>query len=132
LGKLLLAFVRSFLVLGSMGLMTKFFSLMTLGVLQRLIAAAWLVGQLGNLLLALTSTVILGSVSRGTHDHILLPHDSGSCEKFPFFSLCLVDGVNCCWPIASIVISGFWSHRTHDHIFLSQDSGSHANYYSRL
>jgi hypothetical protein len=75
-GKLLLAFVSSFFVLGSAALMTKFFSLVTLGVLQRLIAAALSVGQFGNLLLAIISTVILGSVSRGTHDHILLLHDS--------------------------------------------------------
>jgi hypothetical protein len=32
---------------------------------------------LGKLLLALASTVILGSEPRGTHDHILLSHDSG-------------------------------------------------------
>jgi hypothetical protein len=32
----------------------------------------------GKLLLALASTVILGSESRWTHDHILLSHDSGS------------------------------------------------------
>jgi hypothetical protein len=29
------------------------------------------------LLLVLTSIVIIGSESRGTHDHILLSHDSG-------------------------------------------------------
>jgi hypothetical protein len=32
----------------------------------------------GKLLLALGSTVILDSGSRGTHDHIFLSHDSGS------------------------------------------------------
>jgi hypothetical protein len=31
-----------------------------------------------NLLLALASTVILGSEPHWTHDHILLTHDSGS------------------------------------------------------
>jgi hypothetical protein len=37
-----------------------------------------LLGWLGKLLLALTGTVILGSKSPGTYDHILLSHDSGS------------------------------------------------------
>jgi hypothetical protein len=32
----------------------------------------------GKLLLALASTVILGSESHGTHGHILVSHDSGS------------------------------------------------------
>jgi hypothetical protein len=36
------------------------------------------VGRVDKLLLALASTVILGSESRGTHDHILLSHYSGS------------------------------------------------------
>jgi hypothetical protein len=34
------------------------------------------VGRSGKLLLALTSTVILGSESCRTHDHIFLSHDS--------------------------------------------------------
>jgi hypothetical protein len=33
----------------------------------------------GKLLLVHGSTVVLGSESRWTHDHILLSHDSGSC-----------------------------------------------------
>jgi hypothetical protein len=37
----------------------------------------------GKLLLFLSSTVILGSESRWTHDHILLSHDSGSRGTFP-------------------------------------------------
>jgi hypothetical protein len=32
----------------------------------------------GKFLLALVSTIILGSEFRGTHEHILLSHDSGS------------------------------------------------------
>jgi hypothetical protein len=36
------------------------------------------VGRSGKLLLALASTVILGSESRGAHDHISLSHDFGS------------------------------------------------------
>jgi hypothetical protein len=36
----------------------------------------------GKLLLVLASTVILGSQSGGTHDHILLSHDSGSRATF--------------------------------------------------
>jgi hypothetical protein len=43
----------------------------------------WLVGWSGKLLPALTRTVILGSDSRGTHDHILLS-DSGSHWKEHF------------------------------------------------
>jgi hypothetical protein len=39
-----------------------------------------------KLLLVLASTVTLGSESRGTHDHILLSHDSGSRETI--VSLC--------------------------------------------
>jgi hypothetical protein len=35
----------------------------------------------GKLLLVLTSTVILGSESQGTHHRILLPHDFGSLEN---------------------------------------------------
>jgi hypothetical protein len=38
------------------------------------------VSQSGKLLLVLASTVILGSESCGSHDHILLSHDSGSQE----------------------------------------------------
>jgi hypothetical protein len=38
----------------------------------------------GKLPLALASTVILGSVSYRTHDHIFLPHDSGSYVTTPF------------------------------------------------
>jgi hypothetical protein len=38
------------------------------------------VGRSGKLLLALASTVILGSGSCGTHEHIFLSHDSGSRE----------------------------------------------------
>jgi hypothetical protein len=33
------------------------------------------IGRSGKLLLVLASTVIFGSGSRGTHDHILLSHD---------------------------------------------------------
>jgi hypothetical protein len=40
----------------------------------------------GKLLCVLASTAILGSESRGTHDHILLSHD------------CHVGRLNCCWP----------------------------------
>jgi hypothetical protein len=40
----------------------------------------WLV-ESSKLLLALASKVILGSESRGTHNHILLSHDSESCPK---------------------------------------------------
>jgi hypothetical protein len=38
----------------------------------------WLISKL---LLALASTVILGSDSHGTHDHILLPDGSGSLQN---------------------------------------------------
>jgi hypothetical protein len=34
----------------------------------------------GKFLLVLASTIILVSESRGTHDHILLSHDSGNPE----------------------------------------------------
>jgi hypothetical protein len=38
------------------------------------------------MLMVLDSTAILGSDSRGTHDHILLSHDSGyRAHRFPTF-----------------------------------------------
>jgi hypothetical protein len=40
-----------------------------------------LIGQSGKLLLAIVSTVILGSEYRGTHDHISLSHNSESCAN---------------------------------------------------
>jgi hypothetical protein len=45
------------------------------------IAAPFWEGQvgLGKLLLELASTVILGSETHGTHDHVLPSHNSGSC-----------------------------------------------------
>jgi hypothetical protein len=38
-------------------------------------------GRSGKLMLVLASTVIIGSEPRGTHDHILLSHDSGCCAR---------------------------------------------------
>jgi hypothetical protein len=50
----------------------------------------------GKFLLALASTVIFGSESRGTHDHILLSHDfHESCKSRLVFQS---RPVNCCWP----------------------------------
>jgi hypothetical protein len=48
-------------------------------------------GRLEKSLLVLASTIILGSDSRRTHDHILLSLDSGSRATLPvyFFRLCI-------------------------------------------
>jgi hypothetical protein len=54
-----------------------FFCLTILEVVQ--LSTAQLIGRRPKLLLALASTVNLGSQSHGTHDYILLSHDSGSC-----------------------------------------------------
>jgi hypothetical protein len=35
------------------------------------------------------STVIIGSESRGTHDHNLLPHDFGICTFHVFVHVCM-------------------------------------------
>jgi hypothetical protein len=55
----------------------------------------------GKLLVVLASTIILGSESRGTHDHILLSHDSESHATSPVQSSRLL------LAFASIVVLGF-------------------------
>jgi hypothetical protein len=59
----------------------------------------------GKLLLDLVSTIILGSGSHRSHDHIFLPHDFGSRAAIPDKSVCLE---NCVWPFPaqSFFISG--------------------------
>jgi hypothetical protein len=69
-------------------------------------------GQVGQILLALTSIVILGSESCRTQDHLLLFHDFGPSGK-----LLLV--------LASTVILGSKSSGDHDHILLGHDCESH-------
>jgi hypothetical protein len=44
-------------------------------------------GRSNKLLMALVSTVILGSEFRGTHDHILLSHESGIVQLFCIVSI---------------------------------------------
>jgi hypothetical protein len=83
---------QSSLVPSSTGLMTIFYCLTTLGVMK----LSSPLGRLGKFLLVLASTIILGSEFHGTHDHILLSHDSGSHATL---SLPRLGWVNCCWPL---------------------------------
>jgi hypothetical protein len=66
---------QSFLILSFAGLMTLFCCLTTL--VQTLTVTP-------KLLIALTSSVILGSKSHGTHDHILLSDSCGSLQTIPW------------------------------------------------
>jgi hypothetical protein len=78
-------------ILSPAGLMTIFYCLTTLGVMQ-LTLTDWLTdyfSRLGKLLRALSNTVTLGSESCGTHDHILLSHNSGSHASL-FFTNCFI------------------------------------------
>jgi hypothetical protein len=61
---------------------------------------------LDRMLLALTSTVTLGSRSHRTDDLIFLFHDSESCSYH--LLLWLVSWLNCCWslPAQSFLASG--------------------------
>jgi hypothetical protein len=58
----------------------------------------------------------------GTHDHILLSHESGSRETRPVMREWLT--VKFLLVLASTVILGSEFHETHDHILLSHESGS--------
>jgi hypothetical protein len=61
--------------------MTIFYCLTNLRVVKLPpVMSPW---QTVKLLLVLASTVILGSEIRETHDHILLSHESESCETPP-------------------------------------------------
>jgi hypothetical protein len=74
----------------------------------------------GKLLLVLTSTVIHGSESKETYDHILLSYDSGSSET------CLVSQLGkLLLVLASKVILGSDFLRTHE-------SGSHSTHLNLL
>jgi hypothetical protein len=75
-----------------------------------------------KLLLALASTVILGSEFHETHDHILLSHVSGSRGTPPVMREWLT--VKLLLVLASTVILGSESRETHDHILLSHESGN--------
>jgi hypothetical protein len=48
-------------------------------------------------MLVLVSTAIVGSESRGTHDHISLSHDSRSCDTPQL--MWSVGRVNYCWSL---------------------------------
>jgi hypothetical protein len=75
-GKLLVtSTAQSFLFPGSAGRMAIFLCLMTDWVVR---ITYLLVGRSGKSQLVLASTVIVGSESRRTHDHIFVPKDSES------------------------------------------------------
>jgi hypothetical protein len=57
----------------------QFFGIFLILIYTRRSGKDWLTAKL---LLALASTVLLGSESRGTNDHILLSHVSGSRATF--------------------------------------------------
>jgi hypothetical protein len=81
-------------------------------------------GRSGKLLLALASTVILGSESHRTHDYSAVSWLQETCI---FCCYCVwVGSGKLLLPLASAVILCSESHRTHDNILLSHDSGSHA------
>jgi hypothetical protein len=95
---------QSFLIPCRAGAKTKFFCLTTLESFSLI----WC----GRLLLALTSTVILGSGLHRTHHHIFLSHDSD-----------LLWSGTLLLAFTITVILGSGPHRNHDHIFMFLHSG---------